>query len=167
MAGVGATAAAGGLIAGARPTAANDPNDVTRNVSNPITARRARWRGRRGPILRVDENRGHRLDTPRAILAIADRSGVGTIRADNPAGGGYGVVGNAVNGADFQAFGSGIYAMQPHQNAVGTFHRVGDIYHENGTFQACSRRARPARSASWPGQTPPAAARAGQHRPRL
>ena len=53
------------------------------------------------------------------------------------------MVGNAVNGADFQAFGSGIYAMQPHLNAGTTFHRVGDIYHENGTFQACIAQGTP------------------------
>ena len=33
--------------------------------------------------------------------------------------------------------------MQPHLAAATTFHRVGDIYHENGTFQACIAQGTP------------------------
>jgi hypothetical protein len=141
MAGVGAAAAAGGLLATARPAAAVDPQDIDMNTTNTATSQTTVTGAFDAPVLQVQNTAS--TANARALLATANRSGIGTIRADNSAGGGYGVVGNAVNGADFQAFGSGIYAMQPHLNAVGTFHRVGDIYHENGTFQACITQGTP------------------------
>jgi hypothetical protein len=141
MAGVGAAAAAGGLLASARPAAAVDPQDIDMNTTNTATSQTTVTGAFDAPVLQIQNTAS--TANARAVLAMANRSGIGTIRADNPAGGGYGVVGNAVNGADFQAFGSGIYAMQPHLNAVGTFHRVGDIYHENGTVQACIAQGTP------------------------
>jgi hypothetical protein len=144
LAGVGAAGVVGGLVAGgARPAAANDPNDVVRSVNNQavnnITGLLGSVAG--GPILQLENTSS--ADQSRALLAVANRSGVGTIRADNPAGGGYGVVGNAVNGADFQAFGSGIYTMQPHQNLATTFHRVGDIFRDNDVLQVCIAQGTP------------------------
>ncbi len=141
MAGVGAAAAAGGLLVSARPAAAVDPQDIDMNTTNTASSQTTVNGAFDAPVLQVQNTAS--TANARALLAIANRSGIGTIRADNPAGGGYGVVGNAVNGADFQAFGSGIYAMQPHLAAATTFHRVGDIYHENGTFQACIAQGTP------------------------
>lgn len=122
-AGVGAIA---GTLSAATPVSAADVAIGALNNAGATTTVSGTFGG---PILAL-VNSGA---SSRGLTATASAGGIGTVRADNLAAGGFALTGRAPTGADFLAFGSGIYAMNSHPNADATQHRIGDIYHVDGT----------------------------------
>jgi hypothetical protein len=126
-AGVGAIA---GALTNASPVSAATLNG---DVANPVIATTS-MNGNFGSAILALNNSGG--SGARGLIATANASGIGTVRADNNATGGFAVTGLAPNGADFLAFGSGIYAMNSSPNADTTNHRAGDVYRVGDTMYA-------------------------------
>lgn len=133
----GATAAAVvGTLASARPAAANDPNDVVKNVVNATTATTELSGSLNGPILRLENN--STSISSRGLYASSGAQDVAAVRGDNSNStgiGGVGVSGYAPGGRDLFAFGSGRIAMNPHTFSTATnSYLAGEIHHVSGNL---------------------------------
>lgn len=135
-----AGAAAVGVVAGAfgagRPAAAADPNDVVKNVSNPVTGTTELTGSVGGPLLRLTNS--STSSSARGLIASSGAADVGAIRGDNTNAvgiGGVGVGGYAPGGRDFLAFGSGRIAMNAHSfTLTDNTYTTGEIHQTSGTL---------------------------------
>lgn len=139
MAGV----AVAGTVAGSVATSngrvsAADPNDVVRNISNPVIDTTTLDGGFPGPVLSVF-NRGT-AGNAAALYTSSDALDQPTVRADNAGTiglGGVAVGGNAPGGRDFFALGSGRVAMVDHIfDTGGNQYQSGEIHQSGGTVYA-------------------------------
>jgi hypothetical protein len=133
LAGAAAVGAVGGGLALARPASAADPNDVVKNVSNPVTATTGLTGNLAGTVLQLTNS-----GSGRCIQANSLAFDISTIRADNSNSesvGGVALGGFAPGGRDILAGGSGRVAMANHVfNTTNNIYQTGEIHQFAGTF---------------------------------
>lgn len=134
LAGASAVGAIGGAVAAARPVAADDPNDVVKNVPNVVTDTTTLDGTFPGPILSLF-NRSS-ADTARGLYAYTEGASP-AVRADNNSDvAAVGVAGNAPAGIDLQALGSGRISMDDHAFGGGNQYAPGELHQSGGTVYA-------------------------------
>jgi len=126
----------GSLATGSRPVAAADPNDIVKNISNPVTDTTTVDGSMPGPTFSAF----NRLDSATSNALFGSATGTApTIRADNTNTdglGGVGIAGNAPGGRDVHATGSGRIAMNDHQFGNAEAYSAGEIHQSGGTLYA-------------------------------
>lgn len=134
LAGASAVGVLGGAVAGGRPAAAADPNDVVKDQSNTVTAPTTLDGAFPGPVLSLFNRSG--ADSARALYAYTDGESP-AIRADNNSSvGAVGVAANAPAGIDLHAVGSGRIALDDHAFGAGNEYVPGEIHQSGGTVYA-------------------------------
>ena len=132
-----AGASALGLAVGAgRPAAAADPDDVVKNISNPVTDTTTLDGSFPGPTLSLFN--GDTSSNTSALYAKSDEASP-TVRADNENAsgiGGVGLAGNAPGGRDLHASGSGRIAMTSHDFGGTNVYTEGEIHQSGGSVYA-------------------------------
>jgi hypothetical protein len=138
MAGVAVAGGVAGTMAGPGRAAAADPNDVVRNISNPVIDTTTLDGGFPGPVFSLF-NRGT-AGNASALYASCDALDLPTVRADNAGTAGLGGValgGNAPGGRDVYALGSGRIAMTDHNFDTGANeYQRGELHQSGGTVYA-------------------------------
>ena len=136
LAGASAMVGVAGVIAGDRPAAAADPNDVVKNTDNAVTAPTSLTGSVDDPLLELENT--STFTGARALRARSNARDTGTVRGDNTNDsgiGGVGILGWAPGGRDLVAFGSGRIAMNSHQfNLTTKTYTVGELHHTAGTL---------------------------------
>lgn len=134
LASAATAAAVVGTVVTARPAAAADPNDVVKNVDNPVIARTTLSGSFNTELLRLTNTGAD----GRGLLAISQGEDISAVRGDNSNStgpGGVGVGGNAPGGRDILAFGSGRIGMNSHNfSLVSNQYTTGEIHQINGTL---------------------------------
>lgn len=134
LAGASAVGVLGGAMASGRPVAAADPNDIVKDVPNPVTDTTTLDGGFPGPVLSLF-NRSS-ADTARALYAFTAGASP-AVRADNDSDvDAVGVAGNAPAGIDLQAIGSGRIAMDDHTFGGDNEYSPGELHQAGGTIYA-------------------------------
>ena len=136
LAGASAVVGVAGAVAGARPAAAADPNDVVKNTDNAVSATTSLTGSVDDPLLELENT--STFTGARALRARSNARDTGTVRGDNTNDsgiGGVGILGWAPGGRDLVAFGSGRIAMNSHQfNLATRTYTVGELHHTAGTL---------------------------------
>lgn len=134
LAGASAIGAVGGAIAVGQPAAAADPNDVVKNVPNPVDDTTTLDGGFPGPVLSLF-NRGDAETS--AGLYVYSEAAAPTLRVDNDStSDAVAVAGNAPAGRDLHATGSGRIAMDDHDFGGGNTYGAGELHQSGGTLYA-------------------------------
>ena len=134
LAGASALGAVGGALATGSPVRAADPNDVVKNVPNPVIDTTTLDGSFPGPVFSVF-NRSEAEDA-RGLYVYSEGT-VPTLRVDNDAGGAaVAVAGNAPAGRDLHASGSGRIAMDDHAFGGGNEYGAGELHQAGGTVYA-------------------------------
>lgn len=123
-------------VGGGSRAAAADPNDVVKNVPNPVSDTTTLNGAFPGPVLSLFNTSGA---SNAASLYLYSQSPAPTVRADNDEAGGIGGValaGNAPGGRDVLARGSGRIAMESHDFGGTNEYQAGEIHQQDGTLYA-------------------------------
>jgi hypothetical protein len=134
LAGASAAGVAGVALAGGRPVAAADPNDVVKNVANPVVAATTLNGSMPTPIFGLFNNATS--GEASALYMFSQSAGAPTLRGDNDAIGGVALAGNAPGGRDVLARGSGRIAMDDHVFGGTNQYAPGEFHQSGGTFYA-------------------------------
>lgn len=137
LAGASAIGAIGASLSTGRPAAAADPNDVVKNVANPVVGATTLTGGFNAPVLGLF-NTAPAGDAS-ALYMLTQSSDAPTLRADNDGAdglGGVAVAANAPGGRDVHARGSGRIAMVDHAFSSANQYSTGEFHQSGGTFYA-------------------------------